>query len=557
VVDLRDASAPSIEAYFRAVLPSGRPEQLFLRFEGDSRDSVFEECRAAVLTELVEQRGWEIQETTNSGDPSILFQRAVLQPAEDPSQVFTGTPLAGREGLLRSVLTETNEQMTVTGRTYQSIADAIRAFGDTPVVMVVADGDVSLSQAQLLFDRQAQQHSLGLSRESQRLLNRLSGQSPSERAQQPSVQQVPPTRSEPTPSAEGATERSDSDTIIDLPSGQSDGRLPGLTTSLAIGVGVLLVVGVVAFGVMNLSGGSTAQPQIEMSANVSDPVAGEELTVTVTLQNSGNAMTSERTVSLHVEGLSESPNSTKVGSLPDGEKKTVTLSVPTTGSDAGPHTAEVSIENTNISESLDVTVRKPALFEVSIDETYEQCGGEPITEEPMTAGSNVTVEYTVTNTGDVQGEKHVQFRTNGRNRSTEQHTLGGNDEESGTFSFRPEETADVTVTVAADNNDSRTLSVNEPFDFTINSPEEGGQFVVGIQNPNAIDISVTNGGATSDEQCLRYGYSGNNEQKIVNIEQGERDTVVEALTPELTGEKEFSVTAGDKSKTRNITVEQS
>jgi len=174
VADLSDPNNPSIEAYFRAILPSGRPEQLFLRFQGDDPSSLFDDCRNAVLNELVAEQGWEIQETTSSGDPSMLFQRAVLRPPPDPSQVVENTPLAGRMERIRAAIHGTREPVTVTGRNYETIADAIRTFADEPAVMAVADGDISLSRVGLVFQQKTQQYALTLPRGTEQLLQQVS-----------------------------------------------------------------------------------------------------------------------------------------------------------------------------------------------------------------------------------------------------------------------------------------------------------------------------------------------------------------------------------------------
>jgi len=176
VADVQNPETPSIEAYFRAILPSGRPEQLFLRFQGDDPDSLFDDCRDAVLANLVRANGWEIQRTDSRSDPSMLFQRAVMEPPADPSAVFAETPLANRLDSVQAAVRSSRRSFEVTGRNYETIADAIRALSDTSMVMAVADEDISLSGVGLVFRQSTQQYDLALPRESKQLLREAPAQ---------------------------------------------------------------------------------------------------------------------------------------------------------------------------------------------------------------------------------------------------------------------------------------------------------------------------------------------------------------------------------------------
>ncbi len=235
VVDSRDPAAPSLETYFRAILPSGRPEQLFLRFQGDDPDTLLEDCRSAVLDELVMEAGWEIQETDNSGDPSMLFQRAVLRPSTSPSEVFEDTPLAGRVDRLRAAVSDTTQQITVTGRNYETIADAVRVLADGSIVMAVADGDLSLSEAGLVFEQQTQQFDLTIPRESERALQQLSQQETTDKqATPPDEQRITSELSEIETQLQAIKEKDVSESTVRE---QLDSIVSGVYPSLSVSAG--------------------------------------------------------------------------------------------------------------------------------------------------------------------------------------------------------------------------------------------------------------------------------------------------------------------------------
>lgn len=150
VVDTRDAGAPRLEAYFRARLPDGRPEQLYLRYEGDDAATVFADCRRAVKRELVQGAGWHLVTTEDAGDPATLLQRAILSPADRPETALAEGPLRTRRDLLAAAV-ESGPSLSATGPNYRELADAVRALADVGGVFVVASDDLTIPEADLVL----------------------------------------------------------------------------------------------------------------------------------------------------------------------------------------------------------------------------------------------------------------------------------------------------------------------------------------------------------------------------------------------------------------------
>jgi len=532
VADLSDPNSPSIEAYFRATLPSGRPEQLFLRFQSDDTSSVFEDCRRVVFDELVGERGWEIQGTTSSGDPSMVFQRAVLRPPPDPSQVIEGTPLAGRMEQIRAAIHDTREPFTLTGRNYETIADGIRTFSDEPVVIAVIDGDISLSRLGLVFNQESQQHALTLPRGSKQLLQHVSvqeaaGQIGPQEAQrieselseiktqlraikdkdvsQSTVhEQLDSVVSDVYPSLSvsagavrsalsvgGSGDETDSEGVLPPPSSSEDrlsGIVPNVPDRVAVtaGVGMIVIVLVlVAVGAGTIfgdgNGASGSEFTLESLDAPDEVIAGEEFNVTVEIANEGERR-GTRTLNLTSDpGLGE--RNTTV-SLAGGNSTAEVFTLGPAGSvDEYAITAiigEVNITTTVSVVDNDEDDQRPAETNLSGLDIAGQ--GENTTIDFDTE-ENVSVE--VENIGNASDSFTVRLKIGdnlSRNTTTDL-AVGENDTvtfENGTGSLDP---GDYNVTASTDNDEvTGRLIVERPDDNetigalgSTNAPIEEGE----------------------------------------------------------------------------------
>jgi len=599
VADTRDPANPSVEAYFRAKLLSGRPEQLFLRFQGDDHSSLFADCRNAVLDELVAAEGWEIQETNANTDPSMLFQRAVMQPPADPSQVFDNTPLAGRTELLQSAVYSTRKPITINGRNYETIADAISALSNRSMVMAVADGNISLSGVGLIFNQATQQYDLALPRESERLLQQVSAQDAEER-EQTGTPAVQPTESA-TPEKERieselstieselqaireedvsqSTVRKQLDDVVSsvyptlsvstgtARSGVLSGRsgderegsagaepaqppssggrfsgilanVPGGTTVAAVAglAVVVLLVLVVATGGLGGDGGAG---ESEFEVTFVDPpeevTAGDNFTVTVQVENTGNATGSE-TLEISAEGLGN--DSVDVAGVESGGSQLEDLSFETNEADAGAYTVTASIGDAEATETVSIVAdgggdTDPA--EANLSELEIPGDGT------ITVGEEESISVNVTNVGDESGSFEVDLSVGDVSENKEIDELGPEETETVTFesvtgSLDPGE---YDVTVSSDNATTTGDLTVEQVGFraeinTASETPEGVQVLVELTRidgePDKIQVDVT---ADFGTDTLTFDSPKNGEEKdaTINTEGTSPGTYPVRITP--------------------------
>ncbi|MEF8873964.1 MAG: CARDB domain-containing protein, partial [Candidatus Thermoplasmatota archaeon] len=97
--------------------------------------------------------------------------------------------------------------------------------------------------------------------------------------------------------------------------------------------------------------------------------------------------------------------------------------------------------------------QNPANFEVTIDSPED--GAE------ITKGNDVTVEFTVENTGDLEDTQQIVFNVDGEEVDTVEMTLAGNESDTGEFTWTADSEGDYTLEVASDDtDDSVDISVS-------------------------------------------------------------------------------------------------
>jgi outer membrane protein assembly factor BamB len=171
----------------------------------------------------------------------------------------------------------------------------------------------------------------------------------------------------------------------------------------------------------------TLTPSFDVSiADANTPPSGEELTVTVDIENSSDVPDTQ-TVTLSISGLGEDQVDV---SLDGGESTTETLSVGTTDGDADDYTATVESETDSVSQ--EVTVLASAIFSVSIVDVTEPSPGADIevtvdVQNTGGASDTQTVTVTVTDIGSVQRELSLD----GNESTTETFSIGTSEDEYG------------------------------------------------------------------------------------------------------------------------------
>jgi len=167
------------------------------------------------------------------------------------------------------------------------------------------------------------------------------------------------------------------------------------------------------------------------------------------------------------------------------------------------------------------TVVEPPFFRVNITDT---------TDGPVRAGEDVTVDYTVENTGGLADEQTIRFLVNGSENDTASVSLGGGASSSGQFTYATNDgdIPAINATVASENDSAeRTVQVRQAvFDVNItgtNSSVAEGQTLT-------VDVNVTNTGDLQGTQTLNLTDSGFNDTKRdavdVTLDAGESNTTV-------------------------------
>ncbi|QKY20192.1 hypothetical protein B4589_007290 [Halolamina sp. CBA1230] len=175
-----------------------------------------------------------------------------------------------------------------------------------------------------------------------------------------------------------------------------------------------------------------------------DVVGGEDAVVNATIENTGSQQATQ-TVSLDVGG---SEAVTEEVTLVGGASTTVELSYTTSAADDG---ANVTVSSADDSAQRTLSVSEPANFQVTIDSINDS----------VSEGDDIVVDYTVTNTGDVIGEKSIDLLINGSSvdSTTLQIDAGQDTGSSFTYSTGPGDVPEVNVTVSSDTQDSDTVTV--------------------------------------------------------------------------------------------------
>jgi len=159
-----------------------------------------------------------------------------------------------------------------------------------------------------------------------------------------------------------------------------------------------------------LDGGNQPAPanfQVSIDSTNSPVTEGENLTVNVTIENTGDE---DGTQSVTVEGDSLGEVSKDI-SVASGTSTVKMFSLATESGDAGTYT--VTATSADDSDDNSVTVQQPTTFSVSIAGTNS----------PVVESDDLTVTATIENTGDEQGDQTVDLDAKALGTDSTQVTL--------------------------------------------------------------------------------------------------------------------------------------
>ncbi|MFW5945966.1 MAG: CARDB domain-containing protein [Candidatus Natronoplasma sp.] len=219
---------------------------------------------------------------------------------------------------------------------------------------------------------------------------------------------------------------------------------------------------------------------------------------------------------------------------------------------------EVTATFEGVSNATTVTVREPAFFDVNI--TAPEDGAE------YEEGDTVTVEYTVTNTGDEEDTQSIRFFES-RREDTEEVTLGGGEPgedgetHTGTFTWTAEEPGDYDLSVFSDDEDeSINIMVNEevipdPANFEVEITNFDDEVEEG--DTVTVEFTVENTGEEEATQDIVFSIDGTEENTMeITLEGGESDSGEFEWEAGEPGDYDLTVESDDDSDSVTVTVEE-
>jgi len=217
--------------------------------------------------------------------------------------------------------------------------------------------------------------------------------------------------------------------------------------------------------------------------------------------------------------------------------------------EAGEHELEVASDDDSDSVTIIVEELDPAYFEVEITdydgEVYE--------------GETVTIEYMVTNTGDVEGTQEVVFFVDGDKEDSMEVTIYAYDIFTGELTWEAEEEGEYELEVASDDDFASVIVTVEeepdPAYFEIEIIDYDGEVDMG--ETVTVNYIVQNTGDVKETQDIVISIDGD-EIDTYGIQLDADETLSEDFTWETdaAGDYELEVASEDTSDSVTITVEE-
>ena len=281
--------------------------------------------------------------------------------------------------------------------------------------------------------------------------------------------------------------------------------------------------------------------------------AGESVEIGYTVENVGDKTATQELTTTVDGGVVD----TEAFELAGGETANGVASYETDRDDVPAVTVDVASEDDTATETVEI-LEPESSFEVTISEF----------EDTVVAGENVTVDAVVTNEGEAEATREIDFSVGGNDQDSETVTLG--EGESETVSFVYESVADDVpslelLVTSADDEAAGTVEVLQPasFDIVIEQIEEE----VAIGETVTVEATVTNQGDVEATQAITLAVddeqrdskeltlaAGANETLTFTLRAGDDDPVqldielssmddVVTETVRVAGERLFAVTA--------------
>ena len=220
---------------------------------------------------------------------------------------------------------------------------------------------------------------------------------------------------------------------------------------------------------------------VDITSATQSLTAGQQLTVDYTVENTGDEAGSQQ-IRLQLGG--EQIKSTTTETLAPSDQTEGRFSYETTGADVGTRTLTVASDDDSASRSIKINEPSPNL---AVDITTSPTS--------ITAGRQLTVDYTVKNTGDKADSQRVALSLDDTEIKNTTVTLDPSESVSGTFTYQTT-TADVgtrTLTVTSDDDSAdRTVDLVEPTLRLANTSLEPDSVTTGSTNSYTLTADVYN-----------------------------------------------------------------
>ncbi|MFA1611738.1 choice-of-anchor D domain-containing protein [Halobellus rubicundus] len=259
----------------------------------------------------------------------------------------------------------------------------------------------------------------------------------------------------------------------------------------------------------------------------------EPIQINATVSNDGG-VAAERTITFELTQDGETVfNDSQTVNVASGATEQAEFTYLTTADDRGNFTATVTTQGA--SESTNVTVNRPAEFDVDIGELTDE----------VVAGDEINVTAEIENLGDLDDTQTIRLLANGTAVNSTALTLAGGENQTISLKYETNDdnAGDLNLTVAsADDTDTRNVIVLQPAILSY------GNFSV---NGNTSDFSVESGTTLAANATVTNVGGVNGTFNATLFEGGEPTSKTEngTLAPEETANVSFTITLEENQTT--------
>ncbi len=287
----------------------------------------------------------------------------------------------------------------------------------------------------------------------------------------------------------------------------------------------------------------TTEPNSNFEVDIVDIddkiMEGKEATVSYTVTNTGESQ-DDQPIEFIVDGnvvATEENVNLAAGEEYEGE-------FTWTPEEKGDHSLEISTQDDLASRQY--TVLEAPYFEVEFGDHAEK----------LAAGGNISVDYSVTNTGETTGTQEIEFLVEGSQEATQEVELAADEEYEGNFTWQTEE-GDIgghQLKIASEDSEvESSVELVEPPSFEIDILTEAKSIVEG--DTLTLEYEVSNAGDIEDQQTMEFIVDGElQDSKEITLESGETKGDFFVWQTEVGDSGEYDLQISSDTRERGMTV---